>query len=106
PRSRRRPSTAAAARAGRLKKDIRMAKTPLQFRHNGREAAIFVDGDMSLLSALRDEAGDYSPKCGCGQGGCGACTVLIDGEPVLSCVTLAEPAAGKSIETADGLKTG
>ena len=83
-----------------------MAKTPVQFRHNGRDVAIFVDGGMSLLSALRDEVGDHSPKFGCGQGGCGACTVLIDGEPVLSCITLAETIAGKSIETADGLKTG
>ena len=83
-----------------------MAKTPLQFRHNGRDVAIFVDGGMSLLSALRDEVGDHSPKFGCGQGGCGCCTVLVDGEPVVSCVTLAETIAGKSIETADGLKTG
>jgi carbon-monoxide dehydrogenase small subunit len=83
-----------------------MAKTPLQFRHNGRDVAIFVGGGMSLLGALRDEVGDFSPKFGCGQGGCGACTVLIDGEPVLSCITLAESVAGKSIETADGLKNG
>ncbi|MGH6798792.1 MAG: (2Fe-2S)-binding protein [Roseiarcus sp.] len=83
-----------------------MSKTPLQFRHNGREVAIFVDGGMSLLSALRDEVGDHAPKFGCGQGGCGACTVLIDGEPVLSCITLAEAVAGKLIETGDGLKTG
>jgi carbon-monoxide dehydrogenase small subunit len=83
-----------------------MAKTPLRFRHNGREVAMFVDGGMSLLSALRDEVGDHSPKFGCGQGGCGACTVLVDGEPVLSCVTLAEVIAEKSIETVDGLKTG
>jgi carbon-monoxide dehydrogenase small subunit len=83
-----------------------MPKTALQFRHNGRETAIFVDGGMSLLAALRDEVGDFSPKFGCGQGGCGACTVLIDGDPVLSCITLAECVAGKSIETADGLKNG
>ena len=83
-----------------------MAKTPLQFRHNGREVAVFVDAGASLLSALRDEVGDHSPKFGCGQGGCGACTVLIDGEPVLSCITLAELVAGKSIATADGLKAG
>ena len=82
-----------------------MAKTPLQFTHNGHEVAIFVDGAANLLSALRDLVGDLSPKFGCGQGGCGACTVLIDGEPFLSCVTLAESVAGKSIETADGLKT-
>ncbi len=83
-----------------------MPKTALHFRLNGREVAIFVDGGMSLLAALRDEVGDHSPKFGCGQGGCGACTVLVDGEPVMSCITLAESAAGKSIETADGLKTG
>ncbi|MGA8582648.1 MAG: (2Fe-2S)-binding protein [Roseiarcus sp.] len=83
-----------------------MPKTALQFRHNGREVAVFVDGGANLLSALRDEIGDLSPKFGCGQGGCGACTVLIDGEPVLSCITLAELVAGKSIATADGLKTG
>jgi aerobic carbon-monoxide dehydrogenase small subunit len=83
-----------------------MPKTALQFRHNGREVAFFVDGGASLLSALRDEVGDHSPKFGCGQGGCGACTVLIDGEPVLSCITLAELVAGKSIATADGLKSG
>jgi aerobic carbon-monoxide dehydrogenase small subunit len=83
-----------------------MPKTALQFRHNGREVAVFVDGGANLLSALRDEVGDHSPKFGCGQGGCGACTVLIDGEPVLSCITLAELVAGKSIATADGLKSG
>ncbi len=83
-----------------------MPKTPLQFRHNGREVAVFVDGGANLLTALREELGDFSPKFGCGQGGCGACTVLIDGEPALSCLMLAESVAGKSIETADGLKNG
>src|SRR5271165_4318538 len=83
-----------------------MAKTALQFIHNGREVAIFVDGGANLLAALRDLVGDHSPKFGCGQGGCGACTVLLDGEPILACLTLAESVAGKSIETADALKTG
>ena len=83
-----------------------MPKTPVQFRHNGREVAVFVDGGANLLTALREELGDFSPKFGCGQGGCGACTVLIDGEPALSCLMLAESVAGKSIETADGLKNG
>jgi carbon-monoxide dehydrogenase small subunit len=83
-----------------------MAMTALQFTHNGREVAIFVDGAANLLSALRDIVGDHSPKFGCGQGGCGACTVLVDGEPILSCVMLAQSVAGKSIETADGLKNG
>ncbi len=83
-----------------------MPKTPLQFTHNGREVAVFVDGGANLLTALREELGDFSPKFGCGQGGCGACTVLIDSEPVLSCLILAESVAGKWIETADGLKNG
>jgi carbon-monoxide dehydrogenase small subunit len=83
-----------------------MAKTALQFQHNGREVAVFVDGGQNLLSVLRDGLADVSPKFGCGQGGCGACTVLIDGEAYLACVTLAETVAGRSVETADGLKTG
>src|ERR1700743_3991223 len=83
-----------------------MAKTPLLFRPNRREVAIFVDGGMSLLSALRDEVGDHTPKFGCGQGGCGACTVLIDGEAHLSCLTLAETVEGRSVQTLDGLKDG
>ena len=83
-----------------------MAKTALQFRHNGREVAVFVDGGGNLLNALREGVGDVSVKFGCGQGGCGACTVLIDGEAHLSCLTLAETIAGRSVETADGLKTG
>jgi len=73
-----------------------MAKTALQFQHNGREVAVFVDGGQNLLSVLRDGLADVSPKFGCGQGGCGACTVLIDGEAYLACVTLAETVAGRS----------
>ncbi len=83
-----------------------MAKTPLQFTHNRREVAVFVEGGTSLLMALRDGVGDHSPKFGCGQGGCGACTVLLDGEPVYACLTLAESVAGRTVETTDGLKDG
>src|SRR3954468_19709244 len=83
-----------------------MAKTALQFRHNGRDVAVFVDGGANLLTALRDGVGDMTPKFGCGQGGCGACTVLIDGEAQLACLTLAEAAAGRAVETLAGLKDG
>jgi aerobic carbon-monoxide dehydrogenase small subunit len=83
-----------------------MTKTPVQFRHNGADVAVFVDGGANLLNAIRDGVGDTSPKFGCGQGTCGACTVLLDGEPRLACLTLAEIAAGRSVETADGLKNG
>jgi aerobic carbon-monoxide dehydrogenase small subunit len=81
-------------------------KTPVQFRHNGAEVAVFVDGGANLLAAIREGVGDTAPKFGCGQGTCGVCTVLIDGEPHLSCITLAESVAGRSVETADGLKNG
>jgi carbon-monoxide dehydrogenase small subunit len=83
-----------------------MAKTALQFRHNGRETATFVDGGINLLVVLRELIGDTTPKFGCEQGGCGACTVLIDGEPHLACLTLAETVEGRSVETLDGIKSG
>ena len=83
-----------------------MGKTPVQFRHNGVDVAVFVDGGANLLTAIREGVGDTAPKFGCGQGTCGVCTVLVDGEPRLSCITLAESVAGRSVETADGLKNG
>jgi carbon-monoxide dehydrogenase small subunit len=83
-----------------------MAKTPIQFTHNGTPAAVFVDSGGSLLSALREGLADTAPKFGCGQGTCGTCTVLIDGAPALSCLTLAETVAGRRVETASGLRNG
>src|SRR5258706_13803674 len=83
-----------------------MAKTALQFRHNGRDVAVSVDGGVNLRATLPDAGGDMTPKFGCGQGGCGACTVLIDGQAHLACLTLAETVEGRSVETLDGLKEG
>jgi len=83
-----------------------MSKTAVQFRHNGNDVAVFVDGGTNLLTTLRDSIGDTAPKYGCGQGTCGVCTVLIDGEPHLSCLTLAETCQGLAVETANGLKNG
>jgi len=74
-----------------------MSKTPVTFTHNGAEQAVFVDGGANLLDVLRRGVGDLSPKYGCGQGTCGACTVLIDGAPHLACLVLAEAAAGRRI---------
>jgi carbon-monoxide dehydrogenase small subunit len=79
---------------------------PLQFRHNGRDVALFVEGGANLLVVLRAMLGDLTPKFGCGQGGCGACTVLIDGQAHLSCLTLAANVEGRSVETLDSLKDG
>jgi len=80
--------------------------TPVQFRLNGSEKAVFVEGGQNLLDTLRRDIGDFAPKYGCGQGTCGVCTVLIDGEPHLSCLTLAEAAANRSVETTSGLANG
>ena len=83
-----------------------MAMSPLQFLHNGREVALMVDGPVNLLTVLREMLGDMTPKFGCGQGGCGACTVLIDGQSHLSCLTLAAAVEGRAVETLDGIKDG
>ena len=76
-----------------------MAQNPVQFTHNGREVALFAEGGESLLSLLRLKLGDQTPKYGCGQGGCGACTVRVDGELRLACLTLAETVDGSQVET-------
>ncbi|MGY3422266.1 aerobic-type carbon monoxide dehydrogenase small subunit (CoxS/CutS family) [Bradyrhizobium sp. F1.13.4] len=102
PRDRRRTSASSSLGSG----IDRMARTALQFRHNGSDVAIFVDGGTNLLVALRELIGDMTPKFGCGQGGCGTCSVLVDGELHLSCLTLAETVAGRSVETLDSLKQG
>ena len=83
-----------------------MSDKPLRFRLNGDTKAVFVRDGQNLLDALRRDVGDTSPKYGCGQGTCGTCTVLIDGAPALSCLTLAETVEGRAVETAAGLAAG
>lgn len=80
-----------------------MAKVPVQFTLNGAEQAQFVESGATLLSVLRDRVGDHSAKSGCGQGGCGACSVLIGGELKLACLIPAETCEGAEIETLAGL---
>jgi aerobic carbon-monoxide dehydrogenase small subunit len=78
-------------------------KTPIQFQLNGEDVATFVEGGANLLDTLRESVGDLSVKGGCWQGTCGTCTVLIDGEPRLACITLVEDCRGASVETVVGL---
>lgn len=80
-----------------------MARVPVQFRLNGEDRAEFVEIGTTLLHALRDSMGDTSPKGGCHQGTCGACSVIVDGELRLSCLTLTEVCEGAEIETTAGL---
>ena len=83
-----------------------MPLKPVTFRLNGTERAAFADEGQNLLDFLRRGLGDLSPKYGCGQGTCGACTVTIDGEPQLSCLVLAETVSGREVGTAAGLGQG
>ncbi len=80
-----------------------MSLIPVQFKLNGEDKAEFVDSTATLLSVLRDKIGLLSPKAGCQQGGCGCCTVLVDGAPQLACLTLAVTCEGKSVETVEGI---
>ena len=73
--------------------------TPVHFTHNGRQVSVFADEGENLLCLLRQKLGDMTPKYGCGQGGCGACSVTIDGELRLACLTLAETVQDTIIET-------
>lgn len=73
---------------------------------NGEERRLAVDPRTSLLDALREELGLPGTKKGCDHGQCGACTVLIDGRRVLSCLTLAAMAAGHGVTTIEGLAQG
>jgi carbon-monoxide dehydrogenase small subunit len=82
-----------------------MALKPLTFTLNGEAKAAFTEDGQNLLDFLRRGVGDLSPKYGCGQGTCGACTVLVDGEPHLSCLMLAETVQGRRVETTAGLGT-
>ncbi len=73
---------------------------------NGRECEVTRHGMTSLLEVLREDLGVKSPKAGCQQGGCGTCTVLVDGEPRRSCLMPVAAADGAAITTLEGLATG
>ena len=73
---------------------------------NGAMKKVDAEPDRSLLSVLRDDLDLTGSKYGCGEGQCGACTVLLDGAAVRSCVTPLRTAAGKRITTIEGLETG
>jgi aerobic-type carbon monoxide dehydrogenase small subunit (CoxS/CutS family) len=73
---------------------------------NQKKHQVEVSSEESLLSVLRDRLDLTGTKYGCGEGQCGACTVLLDGKAGRSCRTSAAEAAGKSITTIEGLETG
>ena len=83
-----------------------MTLKPVTLTLNGSARAGFAHPGQNLLDFLRRGLGDLSPKYGCGQGTCGACTVTIDGVPHLACLVLAEAAEGRAVGTAAGLARG
>ena len=78
-------------------------ETQMKLTINGKTSDLDIEADMPLLWAIRDEAGLTGTKFGCGVALCGACTVLLDGDPVRSCVIPAATAAGRKITTIEGL---
>ncbi len=73
---------------------------------NGARRRVPSDTGESLLAVLREELDLTGAKYGCGEGQCGACTVLVDGRPARSCITPAASVAGKSVTTIEGLEEG
>jgi aerobic-type carbon monoxide dehydrogenase small subunit (CoxS/CutS family) len=77
-----------------------------RLRVNGAERRVSSRRGRSLLSVLRDELGLTGAKYGCGEGQCGACTVVLGDRAVRACVTAVEAAAGREVRTVEGLATG
>jgi isoquinoline 1-oxidoreductase alpha subunit len=75
----------------------------MQLTLNGKKVALDIEAEMPLLWAIRDEAGLTGTKFACGVGQCGACTVLLDGEPVRACAVPAGAAVGRKVTTIEGL---
>jgi aerobic-type carbon monoxide dehydrogenase small subunit (CoxS/CutS family) len=78
----------------------------LSFTVNGAKRTVTTDPARSLLDVLREDLGLTGAKYGCGEGRCGACSVLMDGKRVFSCVVPASAAAGTTITTIEGLVAG
>ena len=79
------------------------AKSNITLTINGRDHAIKVEPRRTLADAIREDCGQTGTHIGCEHGICGACTVIVDGEPVRSCLMFAVQAAGKKIRTVEGL---
>jgi isoquinoline 1-oxidoreductase alpha subunit len=75
----------------------------IRFTLNGQQREFDIEPDMPALWAIRDIAGLTGTKFGCGQALCGACTVLLDGQPVRSCQTRIGDVAGKALTTIEGV---
>lgn len=80
-----------------------MASVIVSFELSGQDVEVMVAPMTTLQSVLRDQLGHTSVKEGCRQGGCGSCTVLVDGEPMVSCLLPVQDVAGRRVTTLEGL---
>ena len=99
-----RASNAKSAKAKKPKRPNE--KVHIQFTVNGEAAEVAFQPHKTLLEVLREDMSLTGTKHGCELGECGACAVLVDGAPLLSCLTLAIECEGRSIETIEGLAQG
>ena len=81
-------------------------KQIIELKVNGNRYDVMVSPQDLLADVLRKKLGFTGTKKGCGEGDCGTCTVIVDGSPLLSCITLAMACQGKEIVTIEGLETG
>ena len=82
-----------------------MTAMGMTFTVNGRQAEVEIDPSETLLAVLRDRLRLTGTKEGCNEGECGACTVLVDGLPLDSCIFSAGATSGRTVETVEGLTT-
>ena len=82
------------------------AKTDVTLRINGRDHAIAVEPRKTLVDAIREDCGQTGTHIGCEHGVCGACTILLDGQPVRSCLMFAVQVEGAQLRTVEGLADG
>jgi carbon-monoxide dehydrogenase small subunit len=85
------------------KGEIEMASKIVSFTLNGRETEIIAKPLVTLQTVLRQQLNRTATKSGCNQGGCGSCTVLVDGEPMVSCLLPVADVDGRAITTLEGL---
>jgi xanthine dehydrogenase YagT iron-sulfur-binding subunit len=99
-------ATPLIAGCGEDHNDDAAQSSTVRLRINGQDREIAVDNRTSLLDMLRERAGLTGTKKGCDQGACGACTILLDGHRIISCLTLAVMHDGAEITTIEGLEQG
>ncbi|MDP8237111.1 MAG: (2Fe-2S)-binding protein [Candidatus Erginobacter occultus] len=83
-----------------------MNEIAIRFILNGKEVSVKAPPTFTLLRLLRERLGLTGAKAGCERGECGACTVILDGEPVTACLVLAPQVEGRRVETIEGIGNG